>query len=59
MNIAEVIKKLPESGLPNLWIPDERDCFEVVELPTLGSGKLNLRKVKEMAMDLVNRKNSP
>ena len=59
MTIAELLKNLSEAGIPNLWIPDERDCFEVAEFPTLGSGKLNLRKVKEMAIDLVNRKKSP
>jgi acyl-[acyl-carrier-protein]-phospholipid O-acyltransferase/long-chain-fatty-acid--[acyl-carrier-protein] ligase len=59
MNIAELLKKLSEAGIPNLWIPDERDCFEVAEFPTLGSGKLNLRTVREMAVDLVNRKKSP
>jgi acyl-[acyl-carrier-protein]-phospholipid O-acyltransferase/long-chain-fatty-acid--[acyl-carrier-protein] ligase len=39
-------------GLPNLWMPAERDFFRVAELPVLGSGKLNLQRVKEMALEL-------
>jgi acyl-[acyl-carrier-protein]-phospholipid O-acyltransferase/long-chain-fatty-acid--[acyl-carrier-protein] ligase len=41
---------LAERGLPNLWIPGERDFYLVDHLPLLGSGKLDLRGVKEMAL---------
>jgi acyl-[acyl-carrier-protein]-phospholipid O-acyltransferase/long-chain-fatty-acid--[acyl-carrier-protein] ligase len=40
-------------GLPNLWVPGERDFFAVHELPVLGSGKLDLKRVKEMAQEVV------
>jgi acyl-[acyl-carrier-protein]-phospholipid O-acyltransferase/long-chain-fatty-acid--[acyl-carrier-protein] ligase len=46
-------QKLTMRGLPNLWVPSERDFFSVPELPLLGSGKLNLKGVKELAMTLV------
>jgi len=39
-------------GLPNLWVPGERDFFKVPELPILGTGKLDLKRVKEMAQAL-------
>jgi acyl-[acyl-carrier-protein]-phospholipid O-acyltransferase/long-chain-fatty-acid--[acyl-carrier-protein] ligase len=39
-------------GLPNLWVPGERDFFPVAELPVLGSGKLDLKRVKEMAQEV-------
>ncbi len=42
-------------GLPNLWIPSERDFLAVPELPVLGSGKLNLQGVKEMAVALTRK----
>jgi acyl-[acyl-carrier-protein]-phospholipid O-acyltransferase/long-chain-fatty-acid--[acyl-carrier-protein] ligase len=42
-------------GLPILWLPSERDFFPVPELPLLGSGKVNLKAVKEMALVLVRR----
>ncbi len=48
----EIGKKLAERGLPNLWIPGDRDYFEVKELPVLGTGKLDLRRLKEMAQEV-------
>jgi acyl-[acyl-carrier-protein]-phospholipid O-acyltransferase/long-chain-fatty-acid--[acyl-carrier-protein] ligase len=44
-------QRLSEKGLPNLWIPGERDFFLVPEMPVLGSGKLDLKRVKEMALE--------
>jgi acyl-[acyl-carrier-protein]-phospholipid O-acyltransferase/long-chain-fatty-acid--[acyl-carrier-protein] ligase len=41
-------------GLPNLWVPGERDFYRVPELPVLGSGKLDLKRVKEMAQEVVS-----
>ena len=49
---AELLKKMRESGLPNLWIP-RADCFfEVDAIPMLGNGKKNLKKVQEMAKEI-------
>jgi acyl-[acyl-carrier-protein]-phospholipid O-acyltransferase/long-chain-fatty-acid--[acyl-carrier-protein] ligase len=45
-------QQLGGRGLPNLWIPSERDFFSVTELPLLGSGKVNLKQVKELALAL-------
>ncbi len=45
-------QQLGSRGLPNLWVPGERDFLQVGELPLLGSGKLNLQRVKEMALEL-------
>ena len=44
-------QQLSGRGLPNLWVPSERDFYAVPELPVLGSGKLNLQGVKEMALE--------
>ena len=52
MTPREIGKQLGERGIPNLWVPGERDYFEVKELPVLGTGKLDLRKVKEMAEEV-------
>lgn len=42
--------KLSESALPNLWKPG-RDCYvEVESLPILGTGKLDLKGLKEIAL---------
>ncbi|MDR0327407.1 MAG: AMP-binding protein [Planctomycetaceae bacterium] len=45
----EVCKALQQAGLPNLWIPSPRDFFQVESIPVLGTGKLDLRAVKELA----------
>ena len=45
----ELGQKLIERGLPNLWVPGDRDYYKVDELPVLGTGKLDLARVKEMA----------
>lgn len=36
-------------GLPNLWVPDVRDCHPVDAFPALGSGKLDLRGLTDLA----------
>jgi acyl-[acyl-carrier-protein]-phospholipid O-acyltransferase/long-chain-fatty-acid--[acyl-carrier-protein] ligase len=55
MQLRPWCQQLGGRGLPNLWIPSERDFFSVTELPLLGSGKVNLKEVKELALALVRR----
>jgi acyl-[acyl-carrier-protein]-phospholipid O-acyltransferase/long-chain-fatty-acid--[acyl-carrier-protein] ligase len=44
-----VVASLRERGLPNLWIPSP-ECFcEIAEIPVLGTGKLDLRRLTELA----------
>jgi acyl-[acyl-carrier-protein]-phospholipid O-acyltransferase/long-chain-fatty-acid--[acyl-carrier-protein] ligase len=46
------LEKLAQSDLPNLWKPRADQFFHIDALPYLGTGKLDLRKVKEMAVAL-------
>ena len=46
-----VFEQLRQRGLPNLWIPDVRDCYPVESFPVLGSGKLDLKRVGELAKE--------
>jgi acyl-[acyl-carrier-protein]-phospholipid O-acyltransferase/long-chain-fatty-acid--[acyl-carrier-protein] ligase len=46
-------------GLPNLWVPSERDFFPVPELPILGSGKVDLKGVQDLAHEVVRRAGLP
>jgi acyl-[acyl-carrier-protein]-phospholipid O-acyltransferase/long-chain-fatty-acid--[acyl-carrier-protein] ligase len=46
---AEVWRRLSESGLPKLWLPKREDLLPVDEIPMLGSGKIDLRAVREIA----------
>lgn len=48
----DVWKQLNERGLPNIYVPSQRDFYQVAELPILGSGKLDLKKCKQMAQDV-------
>jgi len=43
------LEKLAQSDLPNLWKPRADQFFRVEQFPLLGTGKLDLRKVKEVA----------
>jgi acyl-[acyl-carrier-protein]-phospholipid O-acyltransferase/long-chain-fatty-acid--[acyl-carrier-protein] ligase len=50
--IEELRQQLSQEGLPNIYIPSPDSFFEVSELPILGTGKLDLAAVKQMAADL-------
>jgi acyl-[acyl-carrier-protein]-phospholipid O-acyltransferase/long-chain-fatty-acid--[acyl-carrier-protein] ligase len=50
--LKSVLALLPQSGLPNLWIPRANQFFHVEEFPHLGSGKLDLRRLREEAVEL-------
>jgi acyl-[acyl-carrier-protein]-phospholipid O-acyltransferase / long-chain-fatty-acid--[acyl-carrier-protein] ligase len=47
--LTEVLEKLAASDLPNLWKPARGQFFHVELLPYLGSGKLDLRALREAA----------
>jgi acyl-[acyl-carrier-protein]-phospholipid O-acyltransferase / long-chain-fatty-acid--[acyl-carrier-protein] ligase len=49
--VKAVLERLGESGLPNLWTPRPNQFFSVEDLPHLGTGKLDLRRIKEMALE--------
>jgi acyl-[acyl-carrier-protein]-phospholipid O-acyltransferase/long-chain-fatty-acid--[acyl-carrier-protein] ligase len=59
MSVKELLAKLGKVGLPNLWLPDERDFFDVPDLPLLGTGKLDLQAVKRMALERTGRADRP
>ena len=46
----QIRRELAAAGLPNLWIPAVDSFYEVPEIPVLGTGKLDLRGLKEMAI---------
>ena len=49
--IADLPKQLTEMGLPNLFVPRADQFVKVDALPFLGTGKLDLRKVKQVALE--------
>lgn len=50
--LKDVQTRLAQCGLPNLWLPRTNGYFRVEKIPLLGTGKLDLRAVKERAMEL-------
>jgi acyl-[acyl-carrier-protein]-phospholipid O-acyltransferase/long-chain-fatty-acid--[acyl-carrier-protein] ligase len=46
----QIRRELATAGLPNLWIPAADSFCQVPEIPVLGTGKLDLRSLKELAM---------
>jgi acyl-[acyl-carrier-protein]-phospholipid O-acyltransferase/long-chain-fatty-acid--[acyl-carrier-protein] ligase len=50
--LKETLEKLSQAGLPNLWLPRPNQFFRVESFPHLGTGKLDLRKIKELAVSL-------
>jgi acyl-[acyl-carrier-protein]-phospholipid O-acyltransferase/long-chain-fatty-acid--[acyl-carrier-protein] ligase len=50
LDVHGLWRQLNEKGLPNLWVPRERDFVQVEEIPLLGSGKVDLKRAKEIAM---------
>jgi len=51
---AEFAPKLGQLELPNLWKPRADQFYHVDALPLLGTGKLDLRKVRELAVQFSN-----
>jgi acyl-[acyl-carrier-protein]-phospholipid O-acyltransferase/long-chain-fatty-acid--[acyl-carrier-protein] ligase len=52
--LKECVEKLGQSDLPALWKPRPDQFAHVDALPYLGTGKLDLRKIKEMAQSLAD-----
>ncbi|MCE5267110.1 MAG: AMP-binding protein [Planctomycetaceae bacterium] len=46
----EICRALAAGGLPPLWIPSPDSFRRVAALPLLGTGKLDLKRVKEVAL---------
>ena len=53
--VAHVIEELSRCDLPNLWIPAYDSFIEVAEIPLLGTGKLDLRGIKQLALEKAKR----
>lgn len=49
---SHVWEQLNQTALPRLWLPRKDNLFQVDAIPTLGSGKLDLRGLRQMAEEL-------
>jgi acyl-[acyl-carrier-protein]-phospholipid O-acyltransferase/long-chain-fatty-acid--[acyl-carrier-protein] ligase len=46
----QVCQELTDTGLPNLWIPGSDSFLQVEHIPVLGTGKLDLKGMKDLAL---------
>ncbi|MEQ9065399.1 MAG: hypothetical protein RLO18_01685, partial [Gimesia chilikensis] len=50
-SVDEILKELAQSGIPNLWLPSSDSFLEVDAIPLLGTGKLDLARIKLLACE--------
>ena len=48
----QIRRHLINEGLPPLWIPSADSFYQVDAIPILGTGKLDLKRVKDLAMEV-------
>jgi acyl-[acyl-carrier-protein]-phospholipid O-acyltransferase/long-chain-fatty-acid--[acyl-carrier-protein] ligase len=53
--LEECLEKLGKSDLPALWRPRPDQFLRIEKLPYLGTGKLDLRKARELALEMGQR----
>ncbi|MBQ4142190.1 MAG: AMP-binding protein [Thermoguttaceae bacterium] len=54
-SVEEISEMLKEKKVPNLWIPGKDAYFQVDAIPLLGTGKLNLFEIHEIAEKCVKQ----
>ncbi|MCL4693293.1 MAG: AMP-binding protein [Candidatus Hydrogenedentes bacterium] len=47
-----LVDKLKECDLPNLWRPKATSFYRIAEIPVLGTGKMDLKKIKSLAKEM-------
>jgi acyl-[acyl-carrier-protein]-phospholipid O-acyltransferase / long-chain-fatty-acid--[acyl-carrier-protein] ligase len=55
----ELWRRLAETDLPKLWLPKLENIHCVEALPVLGTGKLDLRRVRTLAQELAGEISAP
>ncbi|NJL71814.1 MAG: AMP-binding protein [Candidatus Competibacteraceae bacterium] len=50
--LATLVGRLDQSGLPNLWVPRPNAFYRVDAIPVLGTGKMDIKSVKKLALAL-------
>jgi acyl-[acyl-carrier-protein]-phospholipid O-acyltransferase/long-chain-fatty-acid--[acyl-carrier-protein] ligase len=51
LTAPELWERLCQTELPRLWLPKREDLHLVESIPTLGTGKVDLRGVRQLALD--------
>jgi acyl-[acyl-carrier-protein]-phospholipid O-acyltransferase/long-chain-fatty-acid--[acyl-carrier-protein] ligase len=56
MTAQALWERLCQTDLPRLWLPKREDMHHLAAIPALGTGKTDLRAVKQLAADATARK---
>lgn len=51
----EIWKKLCRMEIPRLWIPRREDIHYIEAIPTLGSGKVDMKQIRMIATEMMDR----
>jgi acyl-[acyl-carrier-protein]-phospholipid O-acyltransferase/long-chain-fatty-acid--[acyl-carrier-protein] ligase len=54
-SLCECLDRLAKSDLPALWKPRPDQFLQIENLPYLGTGKLDLRRLRELAMEFAQQ----
>jgi len=49
--VRELNERISGSELPNLWRPRQNAFHRIESIPFLGTGKLDIRKAKQLALE--------
>jgi len=49
-------ERLCQTDLPRLWLPKRDSLFVIEAIPTLGTGKMDLRKLRQLALERASTK---
>lgn len=55
-DVDDMHRVVKESDLPNLWKPRKENYLQLREIPQLASGKLDLRNIRRIAQEFVDRR---
>ena len=55
----DLYQQISATDMPRLWIPKRENLYPVEALPQLGTGKLDLRAVRNRAQELVGQASRP
>jgi acyl-[acyl-carrier-protein]-phospholipid O-acyltransferase / long-chain-fatty-acid--[acyl-carrier-protein] ligase len=51
LDVRRLSQQLAGRGLPSLGLPCERDFYSIPEMPVLGSGKMDLMRLRDIALE--------
>ena len=51
-DVERLVAKMDQSNLPKLWLPKYNSFYHIPEIPILGTGKMDIKRVRKIAKEL-------